>query len=158
MAKMIYEVLEREHRMVTDLLQRAQRAGASEREDLLEQAMQELISHSEAESETFYAALRDHDETRDLVDEAESEHQQVAVLLDGIDHAADDDGAVQNRIQELIEAVEHHVQEEERELFARARSVLDEDQARELAERFREIKASVTEEELAPEDLLEPEE
>src|SRR5690606_23747768 len=57
MAKMIYEVLEREHRMVTDLLQRAQRAGASEREDLLEQAMQELISHSEAESETFYAAL-----------------------------------------------------------------------------------------------------
>ena len=158
MPKMIYEVLEREHRMVADLLQRAQRAGADERVDLLAQISQELLAHSEAESETIYAALRDHDETRDLVEDAESEHQQIAVLLDQIDHAEGGDGAIQTRIQELIEAVEQHVQEEEGDIFARARSVLDEDQARDLAERFRAIKASVTEEELAPEDVFESEE
>ena len=55
----IYEVLEQEHRQVSELLQRMQRAeDADERMTLFAQISQELISHAEAESKSFYAALR----------------------------------------------------------------------------------------------------
>ena len=98
--KTIYDVLEQEHRLVSRLLERAQAADAEEREDLLAEVSQQLVSHSEAESETFYAALRDHEETRELVEEAESEHQDVAALLDQIDHSGEE-SAIATQMREL---------------------------------------------------------
>lgn len=152
--KTIYEVLEGEHRLVSQLLEQARRADVDQREDLLAQVLQQLVSHSEAETETFYAALRDHDETRELVEEAESEHRQIAALLDEIDHTAEE-RIVREQMQQLAESVQHHVQEEEGEIFGRARSVLDDEEARELAARFERCKQRVGEEGLTAEDLLE---
>lgn len=136
----IYEVLQEDHRAVSQLLQQAHAAdGDEEREDLLAQIADELAAHSEAEAITFYAALREHPETQQLIDDAEREHHDVALLLDELDHTADEDEVVQG-IRRLQDLVEHHVQEEESEIFESARAVLGDAEARDLARRFAEEK------------------
>lgn len=136
----IYEVLREDHRAVSQLLLEAEGAATGdEREELLSRIADELSAHSEAESLTFYAALREHPETQQLVDDAEREHEQVSALLDELDSTADEDETAQ-RMRRLKELVDRHVQEEESEIFESARTVLGDDEARALGERFREEK------------------
>src|SRR5512138_1158822 len=132
----IYEVLHEDHRAVSRMLQQAEGAADDgEREDLLAQIGDALGAHSEAEAHTFYAALRQHPELRPQIDEAEREHEEITQLLDHLDHVADESEVAQG-IRRLAQRVEHHVQEEENRIFPSARTVLSDDQSRELAKRF----------------------
>lgn len=58
--------------------------------------------------------------------EAEREHGGVKQMVAGIRALAPEDGSLADRVAALREAVEHHVREEEGEMFARARSLGDE--------------------------------
>ncbi|RIL00866.1 MAG: hypothetical protein DCC71_18330 [Proteobacteria bacterium] len=153
----IYEVLQEDHRAVSELIQQALAStDDEERDDLIAQIAEELTAHSEAESQTFYAALREHPETQQLVDDAEREHQDVTMLLDELDQV-DDEDAVEQGIRRLKQLVEHHVQEEESEIFESARTVLGEEEAREIARRFEEEKGERMGDGLAGDELADEE-
>lgn len=154
--KTIYEVLEGEHRQVRELMERAHAAtDADERMRLIGQISQELMAHAEAESATFYAQLREAGES-ELVDAAEREHEEVAQLLERLDHSPE--GAVESNLARLQELVETHVEEEETEIFDRARAAIPDEDAQDLARRFQEEKQELMSQDLLDEEMDEMEE
>lgn len=88
---------------------------------LAEQAMNELEVHAQVEEEIFYPAVRKAIEASELVDEAKKEHQDAKSLISqlkkisGQDHGEDSD--FEAKFSELMQAIQHHVEEEEGEMF-----------------------------------------
>lgn len=132
----LYQLLKQDHqkakRLFEQLSDTSDRAVKS-RERLFAQLKQELELHTEVEEEHFYPALRDQEETKDLVEEAFEEHNEVKEMLEELDGADKDDESWSEQLAELKENVEHHVQEEETQLFPRAQKVLKKEQADEIA-------------------------
>ena len=92
-----------------------------------------LFRSTEVEEQHFYPALREQEETKDLVEEALEEHNEVKEMLEELDGPDKDDESWAEQLAELQENVEHHVQEEETQLFPRAQKVLTKEQADEIA-------------------------
>jgi Hemerythrin HHE cation binding domain len=101
----------------------------------------ELELHTHIEETIFYPALEKPEETHDLTLEAYEEHAAVKKLLSKLSRArnANDEWEAQAKV--LRENVEHHVEEEENELFEKAESVLSEEDIEDLGTRMQEEKA-----------------
>jgi len=102
----------------------------------------ELTKHSTAEEELFYPALREASrESEDLVDEASVEHASLKALISQISQMDSHDELYDAKVKVLGEYVNHHVKEEEGEMFPKAREAgLDlEAMGREIEARKEEI-------------------
>jgi hemerythrin-like domain-containing protein len=130
----IYSLLRDEHRRVLALFDELEQTEeARERERLFERLKKEMLTHKEAEERTFYAALSLLPDLVDRIEEAMEEHadqQELLEELDGLD-VEDEDFAVQ--LNELREELQHHINEEENEIFVRAQQHLNEAQAKKIA-------------------------
>jgi len=121
-------------------------AGDDRRGELAGQICSALTVHAEIEEDVFYPALRERlDEL--LLDQAEVEHASTRDLVEQIESMEPDDALFDAKVLVLAEYVEHHVQEEENEIFPQAeQSGIDLDQlGAELAERKRELMAELEE-------------
>jgi hypothetical protein len=141
----IYALIESDHRAVEELFEKLDATESPrQRERLFEQLKAELLRHKEVEERTFYAALSVLPEITDLIEEAMEEHVDAEELLqelDGLD-PEEDEWAV--TLQELREEIEHHVTEEEGEIFAQAKKLLSQEQATKLAKEFTAEKERVS--------------
>jgi hemerythrin-like domain-containing protein len=114
--------------------------GVKTRAELLEKIALELRVHTRIEEEIFYPALKaaaqNHDDQK-MYFEALEEHRAAGELvlpdLEKTDVASD---KFSGRAKVLKELVEHHADEEEKEMFPRARELLDADQLKELGARM----------------------
>lgn len=135
----IYAFLKKEHEKITGLLSKLDETGdtaVKTREKLFAQLKQELMTHSEAEEKTFYDALKEVDQTHEIVLEGFEEHHVSNTLLAELDALPRDDEHWGAKLSVLKENVEHHVEEEEGEMFKKARKVLSSEQAEELGKRM----------------------
>ena len=82
----------------------------------------QLTAHATAEEEIFYPAARA-EQTDDLLDEAEVEHASAKDLIAQIEAMQPDDDLYDAKVTVLGEYIDHHVKEEEGELFPKARSL-----------------------------------
>lgn len=142
----IYERLEKDHRAVEDIFEQildSSDGAKKTREKLFSKLKSELIAHSKAEEKIFYPRLKEEGELREQVLESLEEHHEVELLLDELDELEVDDERWMAKMRVLQENVEHHVEEEEDELFEEARSVLDDDEATDLCKRFDEEKSQL---------------
>lgn len=138
----IYELLQQDHRKVDTLLTQMQDTseGAPARQKLLSQVKQELEVHTEFEERVFYPKLRDATGKRDEIEEAFSEHTQVKQLLAEL---LDIDQSLPEWLDtcsELASAVQHHVREEEQELFPAGRKSIDQAAAEEMGREYQTVK------------------
>lgn len=141
----IYSLLEADHRKVQELFAKAEEAGdPRELETLFRDIKAELEIHKEAEERTFYAALSNFPEFADRIEEAMEEHVEIEELLEELSSLAAEDDDFRSQLSELREEAEHHVREEEGEIFAQARKLLDDEQASRIAEEFRLEKQGLT--------------
>jgi hemerythrin superfamily protein len=119
------------------------RAVASKRK-LATQICQELIKHTTVEEEIFYPAVRNAlpKSDQDMMDEALVEHQAAKDLIEQILDMDPSEDLYDAKVKVLSEMIEHHVEEEEQEMFKKAReSRLDmEDLGLQISER----KASIS--------------
>lgn len=144
--KPIYDILEREHREVAKLLEQLCATGQkdlSKRKRLFTQIQEDLLEHSEAERQVFYRELKAHDDLKEYAFEGREEHSLVKKVLremDRMDHA-NERWIVKARV--LKELVEHHVEEEEQEMFPRARQAIGQERAVELGREFKAAKQKV---------------
>ena len=116
--------------------------GVKTREELFATIKGELTVHEVIEEEIFYPALRDHPKAKDIVLEAYEEHHVVDMLmgeLESLDVADETWGA---KALVMKENIEHHIEEEEGEMFAQARQVFDRQELVDLGTRMAERKAS----------------
>jgi hypothetical protein len=77
-----------------------------------------------------------------MVQEAFDEHEEVSDLLDEIDGLHEQGSELRPRIMELKEMVEHHVQEEETEMFPKVRQAIDEDELNRMGDELESEKRS----------------
>jgi len=114
--------------------------GVKTREDLLAKMKQELTLHERIEEEVFYPALREHKKAKDIVLEAYEEHHAVDTLLEELEAVPFDDETWSAKFTVIKENIEHHIEEEEGEMFDKARQVLDGDELEDLGARMQQMK------------------
>ena len=132
------EFLKEDHQKVKGLFK--QIAGTDDpakRQELFDQIDTELEIHAHIEETVFYPALENYDELIDMVAEARDEHQRVKAHLEALEELGVESGQFAEELTVLMESVEHHVEEEEDEMFPTVREIIDastlEDLAKELA-------------------------
>ena len=132
-------------KLLTELESTTER-GVKTREELFATIKGELTVHEVIEEEIFYPALKEHPKAKEIVLEAYEEHHvvdQVMAELEGLDVSDETWGA---KATVMKENVEHHIDEEEREMFAQARQVFDKAELEELGARMEERKRSAQQE------------
>jgi hemerythrin-like domain-containing protein len=131
-----FQLLKEDHRKVEQLFSELESASGKAKLDVFKQIKTELELHTHIEEKIFYPALEEPEETHDLALEAYEEHAVVKTLLKELGRArtANDEWEAQAKV--LQENVEHHVEEEENELFKKADSALSEEELEDLTERM----------------------
>ncbi len=122
------ELLESQHREVESLFSKIEKARTSaSKTKLFEQIADKLAVHAAIEEHHFYPAVKEK-RTEDILLESLEEHLAIKrVLADLLDLDAGDE-TFDAKLKVLKEEVEHHVGEEESDLFPKVRAVIDEDQ------------------------------
>lgn len=92
-------------------------ADADEKQELAERICTLLTVHADLEEELFYPAAREVLDEQDLLDEAEVEHASARDLIEQIQQMDATEDLYDAKVSVLGEYVNHHVQEEENELF-----------------------------------------
>src|ERR1041384_525829 len=106
------------------------------REDLFTKLKQELDVHAHIEETIFYPVLKQEAETRDITLEGLEEHHVIKLLLKELAGMQVDSEQWTAKLKVLQENVEHHVEEEESEMFKGAREVLSREQLEHLGARM----------------------
>jgi hypothetical protein len=129
-------LLKRDHASLRDLFDDFDNADPKGRREVFERIRAAFELHAQLEEELLYPELQKHDETRPAALEALQEHRLVKQLLAEIGRERVFDDDVVARVKVLRENVEHHVEEEEDEMFEKARDVLGEAALSELGRHF----------------------
>lgn len=128
----VYEILKEDHDAAAKLMKKLDESteNAKEtRERIFLDLKTELTLHSYVEELHFYPLLKDRKETKKVTLEAYEEHRLVKKLLEELDSMDKDSEEWLAKFRVLKENVEHHVKEEEGELFSHARKVLSSEKA-----------------------------
>jgi len=123
-------------------------ADDEQRGELARNICSMLTVHAEIEEEIFYPAMRENVDDELTLDEAEVEHASARELIEQIEAMDPGDALYDAKVIVLGEYVDHHVQEEENELFPQAEKAgidLD-DLGAELAGRKRELMSTLADE------------
>ncbi|MGE3974830.1 MAG: hemerythrin domain-containing protein [Bdellovibrionales bacterium] len=145
----IYEALETDHRKVKQLLIRLvgiTDKNASERHDLISQIRDELIPHARAEESIFYNSMRELESGNEEVMHGYKEHMEAETLLRMLQVRDKIDMEWKKTAQQLKDALEHHIQEEESKIFSVARRLFTEEEARMMGQAFEKLKMEVKDE------------
>jgi hemerythrin-like domain-containing protein len=110
--------------------------GVKTREELFTRVRRELEVHEAIEEEIFYPALKEHPKAKDLVLEAYEEHNVVDMVMAEIQDTPYDDETWGAKLTVMKENIEHHIEEEEGEMFPQAREVFERSELQELGDRM----------------------
>jgi hemerythrin-like domain-containing protein len=138
-----FTLLKADHKKVAGILEKIDETterAVKTREELFTQLKTELDTHTRIEETIFYPALEEVDETRDITLEAFEEHKVVKTLLSELESMGKDQEEWTAKFTVLKENIEHHVEEEEGEMFTKARKVLGEEGAETLGTRMEKAK------------------
>jgi iron-sulfur cluster repair protein YtfE (RIC family) len=138
-----FELLKKDHEKVSGIFEKLEpttERGVKTREELFAQLKHELEIHSKIEEQILYPVLKEAEETHDITMEAFEEHNVVKTLLTELDELSKDDETWEAKLTVLKENVEHHVEEEEGEMFKKARKVLSSEQIEDLGTRLEAAK------------------
>ena len=138
------ELLKKDHKEASGLMDQIEIADKGDRsaKDLFNQLKQALTVHTQIEEQIFYPELKKFDETKDMIPEAFEEHQEVKDILAEMSTLSPADDEFMDKLTELRDGVEHHVEEEETEMFPKAEKVLGQSRLQELGRQLEEMKQS----------------
>jgi iron-sulfur cluster repair protein YtfE (RIC family) len=134
-----FELLKQDHEKVSGIFEKLEpttERALKTRQELFEKLRNELEIHTKIEETIFYPVLKEAAETRDITMEAFEEHNVVKSLLEEMSAISVDSEEWTAKLTVLKENVEHHVEEEEGEMFKSARQVLSKEQIEELCARM----------------------
>jgi hypothetical protein len=130
-----FKLLKKDHQTVSELFERVEAARGQAKLAAFKKLKTELDVHAHIEEKILYPALEKPDESRDITLEAYEEHRVVKDLLAEL--AAGEPGDEWNaKLTVLQENVDHHVDEEEGELFDKAKKVLSDEQLELLGDKM----------------------
>ena len=114
--------------------------GVKTREELFTRFKREMTVHERIEEEIFYPRLTEQAKTKDIALEGYEEHHVVDLVMAELDDVPYDDEHWAAKFSVMKENVEHHIEEEEGEMFKLARKALESNELEELGERMESMK------------------
>jgi hemerythrin superfamily protein len=115
-------LLKADHREVKTMFREFEKTEEDDQKQALaERICSALTVHTQIEEEIFYPAAYEALEEDDLLDEAEVEHASAKDLISQIQSSSPTEPLYDAKVKVLGEYVDHHVQEEEKELFPECR-------------------------------------
>lgn len=136
----IYSQLKGDHDELKELMEQIGASGsraAKKREAVFQDFRMGLLVHSKVEEAVFYSQLKYIPELQTKELEAENEHRVAGLLVEELNTTPKDTPEWMAKFMMLKEMLEHHIQEEEDELFKKAKQALSEDLAEDLGNRMR---------------------
>ena len=138
-----FTLLKADHKKVAAIFEKLEpttERGVKTREELFANLKEELEVHTRIEEKYLYPVLEKADPTHDITLEAFEEHAVVKRLLAELDALTKSDESWGAKLKVLQENVEHHVEEEEGEMFKKAQKVLSEEELEALGARMEKAK------------------
>jgi len=126
--------LEKQHRKVERLFKKLE-GKPRDAGDVLTELANDLAAHMTIEQEIFYPAIKQAEP--DLVLESYEEHAIAEIALKRLLATDPEDEAFKARVVSLKELIQHHVEEEEKELLPAAEKALDSEQLEQLGEQMK---------------------
>lgn len=135
----IFDALKEEHDQMADLLQQALSDGLKA---TFVKIRLKADPHMIGEEKFFYPLLEEREELRELVSHAYEEHNEAKDLIYEIEGMDERDEQWIAKLSELKQSIDHHIEEEEAEVFERARNFLSSEEAEEIGQQYIEFKRS----------------
>ena len=138
-----FQLLKEDHQKVSGLFQQIEpttERAEKTRTELFARLREELDIHAKVEEAVFYPAIKQAAETREIVLEGFEEHHVIKMLLGELGSVPVDTEQWTAKLKVLKENVEHHVEEEEEEMFQKARQVLSEEEINRLGAQMEEMR------------------
>ena len=139
------ELLKTQHEEVKAMFKKIEKAEDEEKQDLFEQIADALAVHAAIEEKHFYPATKNA-RTEELLQEAVEEHLSAKRLIADLMEMSPEDPQFDAKVAVLEEQIEHHVEEEEKELFPKVRKMIGKEELEDLGmvmeDMAEELKAS----------------
>lgn len=140
----IFGRLKKEHSEVSELITRLKKAGAEERRELFPKLLVELQAHASAEQETLYERLRGRNDLLTCeVDDGVAEHDAIENTLATLVEIDVESDAWKQCLESLEECLQHHIDDEENEMFPAAKELIDAEEAVDIERAYVEIKSKI---------------
>jgi hemerythrin superfamily protein len=142
----VIKLLKTDHDTVKTLFDKFDKAAESSydrKAEIFEQVRRELLVHSQAEEEIFYPAIKAIEGGRELIVEALKEHKEVDELLTQISRLEPKDPKFTEKVEILMDNVDHHVEEEEGQIFQFAEENCPKEQLESLGIEIQERKTAL---------------
>jgi len=138
-----FEVLKLDHQELKELFDAAGQAlDAVELEQLFNKIARQLELHAHMEETIFYPALKRYNPLKDMVVEALAEHEDIEALLKDMDKLDADSEEFESQLEILMASVEHHLAEEEGEMFPKVMECIDATELENLGKHLESVRGA----------------
>ncbi|MGH3928141.1 MAG: hemerythrin domain-containing protein [Pseudonocardiaceae bacterium] len=139
----VAQIIANDHRRIEELLATLEsRQGDARR--LVDQVIDELSAHTEAEEQVVYPAVRDMVPGGGrMADQAIAEHKIMKQVLAKLEQSEPGALEFENTLTALVDSVRDHVPDEENQLLPALRAVIGQDKMEELGQIFQDVKGTV---------------
>jgi len=129
-------MLKDDHDRVKELLRHIEEGEDDERQELFDVLVDELRIHETIEEEVLYPTLQEHPRTEEIALEGFEEHHVVDTIMGELIGLSVEDETWQAKFTVMKENLEHHIDEEEGEMFPEARKILEMAELEDLGNRM----------------------
>jgi iron-sulfur cluster repair protein YtfE (RIC family) len=116
-SKQLFDLLKNDHRDAEKLMKQIESAAHDRREDLFMDLKQMLTLHMQIEEKEFYPKLQKINEMSDQIEDAIQEHKETKEYLSELEDLDQDEEEWLTSFQDMQEGIQHHVEDEEQEIF-----------------------------------------
>ncbi|MBC8060563.1 MAG: hemerythrin domain-containing protein [Clostridiaceae bacterium] len=142
----IFDIIIEEHksfRKIANKLEETTSRAVKTRTDLFASLKNELKAHHEAEEKVLFSELCKHKEIKELTLESSEEHNVMEHLIGELESLSVEHENWGPKFKVFKEILEHHLDEEEKEVFSKARKILDKDTCEKLGKKFQKLDESI---------------
>jgi hemerythrin superfamily protein len=140
----ILDLIRKDHRQVETLFKEIENTNNNqELYDRFNELYKEINLHAKVEEQTFYPAIRESGDHNQLVSGAQKEHDKAKELLEEIASLSPASTEFEQKIRQLKEAIQHHVQEEEKEVFPLVSECMSAEEREQLGREFTTSKSQL---------------
>ncbi len=133
-----------EVKKIMEKLDKTTERGVKTRDELFTKLRFEMTIHETIEEEIFYPALKEHPKAKEVVLEGYEEHHVVDLIMGELSETPYDDETWGAKFAVMKENIEHHIEEEEGDMFKKARSILSKAELEELGSQMEHRKSTAS--------------
>ena len=139
-----FQLLQQDHNSVISLFAEYRKAeGGPTKHPFFDLIKAEVLLHARIEEQAVYPVFKQYQELQPLIEESYEEHRKVEQMLQIMSDQTSAGGSFVSHMLELEKNIEHHVQEEESQVFPKAKQALSQEQQQKLADDITSLKQTL---------------